>query len=116
MPYFLTSPLPVIFPQGGMNMQYMRIRFALEDADMSYMVSSFMTNLSDMLNFMKNNWEMLADDIENLAVARVRAVLLERDAQDDDDGFLGSHARLDHFLDGGIGDERSHRVVDLSAV
>ena len=64
MPYFLTSPLPVIFPQGGMNMQYMKIRFALEDRDMTYFVSTFMTNLSDMLNFMKNNWEMLVHDIE----------------------------------------------------
>ena len=64
MPFFLTSPLPVIFPTGGMNMQYMRIRFALEDRDMSYMVSSFMTNLSDMLGFMKNNWPMIVDDIE----------------------------------------------------
>ncbi|MBE6015909.1 MAG: GH3 auxin-responsive promoter family protein [Lachnospiraceae bacterium] len=65
MPYFLTSPIPIIFPTGGMNMQYMRIRFALEDKDMTYMVSSFMTNISDMLNFMKNNWEMICDDIEN---------------------------------------------------
>ena len=65
MPFFLTSPLPIIFPTGGMNMQYMRIRFALEDRDMSYMVSSFMTNLSDMFGFMKNNWKMLCDDIES---------------------------------------------------
>ena len=65
MPFFLTSPLPIIFPTGGMNMQYMRIRFALEDRDMSYMVSSFMTNLSDMLSFMKNNWQMIVDDIES---------------------------------------------------
>ncbi|MBQ6903446.1 MAG: GH3 auxin-responsive promoter family protein, partial [Lachnospiraceae bacterium] len=64
MPYFLTSPLPVIFPQGGMNMQYMKIRFALEDRDMTYMVSTFMTNISDMLNFMKSNWEMIVHDIE----------------------------------------------------
>ena len=65
MPYFLTSPLPIVFPHGGMNMQYMKIRFALEDRDMTYMVSSFMTNISDMLSFMKNNWEMICDDIEN---------------------------------------------------
>ena len=65
MPYFLTSPLPLIFPTGGLNMQYMKIRFALEDPDMTYMISTFMTNLSDMLNFMKNNWEMICDDIEN---------------------------------------------------
>ena len=48
-----------------MNMQYMKIRFALEDPDVAYMVSSFMTNLSDMLNFMKSNWEILVDDIAN---------------------------------------------------
>ncbi len=65
MPYFLTSPLPIIFPTGGLNMQYMKIRFALEDPDMTYMVSSFMTNISDMLNFMKNNWEMIVEDIAN---------------------------------------------------
>ena len=64
MPFFLTSPIPIIFPTGGMNMQYMKIRFALEDPEMTYMVSSFMTNISDMLGFMKNNWEMLVDDIE----------------------------------------------------
>ncbi len=63
MPFFLTSPIPIIFPTGGMNMQYMRVRFALEDPDMSYMVSSFMTNISDMMHFMKNNWEMLVEDI-----------------------------------------------------
>ena len=63
MPFFLTSPIPIIFPTGGMNMQYMRIRFALEDPDMSYMVSSFMTNISDMMHFMKDNWEMLVEDI-----------------------------------------------------
>ena len=64
MPFFLTSPIPIIFPTGGMNMQYMKIRFALEDPEMTYMVSSFMTNISDMLGFMKNNWEMLVEDIE----------------------------------------------------
>ena len=63
MPFFLTSPIPIIFPTGGLNMQYMRIRFALEDRDTGYMVSSFMTNLSDMLGFMKNNWQVLVEDI-----------------------------------------------------
>ena len=63
MPFFLTSPIPIIIPTGGLNMQYMRIRFALEDRDTGYMVSSFMTNLSDMLGFMKHNWRMLVEDI-----------------------------------------------------
>ncbi len=65
MPFFLTSPIPVIFPAGGMNLLYMRARFALEDKEMAYIVSAFMTNVSDIFNFIKNNWEMLVEDIAN---------------------------------------------------
>ena len=64
-PIFLTSPDPVLFPEGGMNMNYMKIRFALEEADLVFILSAFMTNIVDMMNYLKNNWEMLVDDIEN---------------------------------------------------
>ena len=64
-PYYLTSPIPVLFPEGGMNMQYMKARFALEDRDMIFMFSVFMTNLVDIMNYMKNNWELIVDDIEH---------------------------------------------------
>jgi len=63
--FFLTSPDPVHFPIGGMNMNYMKARFALEKDEICFMLSAFMTNLVDILNFIKNNWEMLCDDIEN---------------------------------------------------
>ena len=64
-PFYLTSPLPVLFPNGGMNMQYMKARFALEDKGMIFMFSTFMTTLVDVMNYMKNNWEMIVEDIEN---------------------------------------------------
>ena len=64
-PYILTSPDPILFPIGGMNMNYMKARFALEERDLSFLLSAFMTNLVDMLNYIKNNWEMICDDIEN---------------------------------------------------
>lgn len=64
-PYYLTSPIPILFPQGGMNMQYMKGRFALEDKGMVFMFSSFMTTLADVMNYIKNNWPMICDDIEH---------------------------------------------------
>ncbi len=64
-PFFLTSPDPVLFPIGGMNMNYMKARFALEDRDLVFFLAAFMTNFVDMLNYIKKNWEMICDDIEN---------------------------------------------------
>ena len=64
-PVFLTSPDPVLFPEVGMNMNYMKIRFALEEPDLVFILSAFMTNIVDMMNYLKNNWEMVVDDIEN---------------------------------------------------
>lgn len=63
--YFLTSPDPIHFPIGGMNMNYMKARFALDKDEICFMLSPFMTNIVDVLNFIKNHWEILCDDIEN---------------------------------------------------
>ena len=62
--FFLTSPDPVHFPIGGMNMNYMKARFALEKDELCFMLSAFMTNLVDIMNFIKENWQILVDDIE----------------------------------------------------
>lgn len=62
---FLTSPDEVLFPIGGMNMNYMKARFALEEPNLVWFLSGFMTNYVDMLNYIKKNWEMICDDIEN---------------------------------------------------
>lgn len=61
---FLTSPEPVHFPIGGMNMNYMKARFALEEPGLIFILSAFMTNIVDILNYVKSNWEMICDDIE----------------------------------------------------
>ena len=61
---FLTSPDELLFPIGGMNMNYMKARFALEEPNLVFMLSGFMTNFVDMLNYVKKNWEMICDDIE----------------------------------------------------
>ena len=60
-----TSPMPVFFNKGNMNKQYMIARFALEDRNVANMISAFMSNLTDVMNYIKNNWQMIVNDIEN---------------------------------------------------
>ena len=63
--YFLEPPEVISFPIGGMNMNYMKARFALEEPRLVFFLSGFMTNFVDMLNYIKNNYKMICDDIEN---------------------------------------------------
>ena len=64
-PLFLTSPDPILFPIGGMNMYYMKARFALEEPNMVFELSAFMTQVVDILNYIRTNWKMIVDDIEH---------------------------------------------------
>ena len=63
-PYYLTSPLPVLIPNGYMNIMFLKVLYALKDRDMSFMFSVFMTNIVDMMVYIQNNWELLCDTIE----------------------------------------------------
>ena len=62
-PYYLTSPIPVLYPKGYIPMMYLKVRYALADRDTTFMFSVFMTNLVDMMNYIKNNWQWLVEDI-----------------------------------------------------
>ena len=62
-PYYLTSPIPVLYPKGYIPMMYLKVRYALADRDTTFMFSVFMTNLVDMMNYIKKNWEWLVVDI-----------------------------------------------------
>lgn len=65
-PLFVTSPKEVMFPKTRepMDMHYMKLRWALECEDVSYMSTVFITMLEAMFSYLENNWEMLCDDIE----------------------------------------------------
>ncbi|MBQ7100405.1 MAG: GH3 auxin-responsive promoter family protein, partial [Clostridia bacterium] len=65
-PFFVTSPKEVMFPKTRepMDMHYMKLRWALECEDVSYMSAVFITMLEAMFFYLENNWEMLCDDIE----------------------------------------------------
>ena len=62
-PYYLTSPIPVLYPKGYMPMMYLKVRYCLADRNTSFLFSVFMTNLVDMMNYIKRNWKMLVEDI-----------------------------------------------------
>lgn len=62
-PYYLTSPNPVLFPNGYIPVTYLKILYALKERDMSFMFSVFMSNLVDMMYYIEHNWESLCQDI-----------------------------------------------------
>lgn len=62
--FMVTSPKPILFPEGEIDMRYFKSRFALEDPNIVVMVSVFMSNLTDIMDYIKDNWKMLVDDIE----------------------------------------------------
>ncbi|SDB11861.1 GH3 auxin-responsive promoter family protein [Eubacterium oxidoreducens] len=68
--YFMTSPSELIFPEGVMDLKYLKIRFALEERNVMCMVSAFMTGLVDLMTYMENNWESLCDDIEQGCISK----------------------------------------------
>ena len=57
----------------------------------------------------------LMDDVDDLGVAQVAAILLECQTQHVDLGALDVAARCDHQLDGLFGDELAHAIVDAPA-
>jgi len=59
-----TSPKEVVFPEHIMDSKYAHLRFALTDRSLSYIVSAFMTAVSDLMKYLELNWELLVDDIE----------------------------------------------------
>ncbi len=62
-PYYLTSPIPVLYPNGYTPVMYLKIFYALKERDMSFMFSVFMSNLVDMMYYIEHNWQSLCEDI-----------------------------------------------------
>ena len=64
--FFTSSPEEVLFPEDGvdMNMHYVKLRFALNDRDISYLGTIFITTLESMFFYLEENWEMFCNDIE----------------------------------------------------
>lgn len=80
-----TSPKEIVFPTEIMDSKYAHLRFALMDKSLSYIVSAFMTAVSDLMKYLEMNWEMIVDDIEKGTINpqikipdKVRAELLAK--------------------------------------
>ncbi len=63
--YIFTPSDKIIFPKEQMDMKYMKLRYALMEKDLVFITSAFMTAVVDLMNYMRDNWEVLCNDIEN---------------------------------------------------
>lgn len=66
VPFITCTPKEVMMPKGELDadLHYLKLRYALQDEDISYLGTIFITTLESMFFYMEENWEMLCDDIE----------------------------------------------------
>lgn len=66
VPYISTSPKEVLFPEdpSKMNMHYLKMRYGLENRNISYLSTIIVTVLETMFRYLEENWELFVDDIE----------------------------------------------------
>ena len=66
LPLFCTSPMPLLFPSldEKLDTSYLHLRFCLENEKVSYLGSIVVTLLTQMFDYLEENWQMLCDDIE----------------------------------------------------
>ncbi len=64
--FFCTSPNSLLVPEHEelLDTSYLQLRFALENRKVSYIGSLVITLVTTMFDYLKDNWEMLCDDIE----------------------------------------------------
>lgn len=66
VPYISTSPKEVLFPKDAseMDMRYLKMRYGLENRNITYLSTIIITVLETMFRYLEENWEMFVDDIE----------------------------------------------------
>ena len=66
LPFFCTSPKELLFPnlEDKLDTAYLHLRFCLENENISYLGSIVVTLLTQMFDYLEDNWEMLCEDIE----------------------------------------------------
>lgn len=63
VPFVLSSPWEVVRPEGEMDLKYLKIFLALGRRDLAFMESAFLTSLVDLMDYMRDHYEMLCKDI-----------------------------------------------------
>ena len=64
VPNLLSAPWEVIAPGQKMDMKYLKTRLALQNKDLAFMDSAFLSGLVDLMDYIRDNYQMLCDDIE----------------------------------------------------
>ena len=63
VPDLLSAPWEVVCPGQEMDMKYLKARFALQDRELVFMDAAFMTGLVDLMDYIRDNYEVLCRDI-----------------------------------------------------
>lgn len=68
--YITCLPEEVFGCHEPIDMKYIKARYAVQDADLTYMMSVFMSALADMMSYIIDNHEMIIEDIEQGVISR----------------------------------------------
>lgn len=63
-PFILVIPLGKQFASSEIDIKYAFSRYALEDEKLSYIFYVFAKGIAELIEYIRDNWQMLADDIE----------------------------------------------------
>lgn len=61
----VTSPIEALMPNVETDTRYVHARFALVEKNIPFTVTSFVSLFLESLRYIKGNWELLVNDIEN---------------------------------------------------
>lgn len=62
---FITSPIEALMPDIKTDTRYVHARFGLVNPNIQFTVTSFVSLFLESLRYLKANWELLVNDIEN---------------------------------------------------
>lgn len=64
--FFITTPMDILFPEDEehTNIPYFQLRTCLCNKNVTYLGSMVITLLTQMFEYLEENWEMICDDIE----------------------------------------------------
>ena len=65
IPYFATSPLEVFSCTGSANFKYLHARYGIAQRNVTQLVGPYIPAPLDLMNYIKDEWKMLVDDIRN---------------------------------------------------
>ncbi|MCQ2070515.1 MAG: GH3 auxin-responsive promoter family protein, partial [archaeon] len=65
LPEIYTSPGEASVPEPETNSRYLHARYGLSERNVTCIDTTFMTFVLEMFNYIRDNWRLICDDIEN---------------------------------------------------